>query len=99
MTASSANPSFIKMVDLDPSSLVPDQEVAIRAILAGPPSIYLFKHYHWLAGRPLPIRRNGETNDQYTKVHWRHLVRAARAYKVPLMTTAEFAALPSMTPS
>lgn len=75
-----AQSKSLTTIDLGPPPSVTERQAAIASILAGPQSMTLFKHYWWLAGKPLPVRRNGETNESYLKVHWRHLVRAARAY-------------------
>lgn len=76
--------SFVKPT-VDLGDVPPDdvKRLVIESILVGPPIIYSFKHYCWLTGKPVPLRRNGETNDQYVKTHWRHLVRAAKTYVFP----------------
>ncbi len=75
----------------DPPPLAARQLI-IQSILAGPPSISLFAHYWWLAGHPVPQRKDLQTNEQYLKTHWRHLKRAASAYVMP--TTESLTLIP-----
>lgn len=81
--AEGAAPKPLNVSELGAPPSAPERQVAIDAILAGPPSVLMFRHYWWLTGRPVPMRRNLETNSEYVLLHWRHLVRAARAYVFP----------------
>ncbi len=58
-----------------------DRASAISMILASQPDILLFKHWHWLSRRDVPMRRDRETNAEYLKTHWQKLRRYARLYK------------------
>ncbi len=58
-----------------------DRAIVVTTILHAQPDILLFKHWHWLSRRDVPLRRDRETNAEYLRVNWSKLKRAARAYK------------------
>jgi len=58
-----------------------ERAAIIMTILASSPDICLFKHWHWIARRDIPPRKDRETNAEYLKANWGKLKRAARAYK------------------